>query len=96
MGPHKEIPMKGALAGLVAMALAAATSATALAQTNKEASPGAVTSGSTAMSLPAGGNNVMGAQVPQSGAMTPQSPAIKDNTGVAETNGRTTEKGRIN
>ena len=86
--------MKGAfVAGLVAMAFAAAGSATALAQTNKTASPDAVTSGSTAMALPAGGNAVQGTQA-QSNTMSAQSPAMAGNAGVVEPYGQTSAKGK--
>jgi hypothetical protein len=90
--------MKGPLAGLVAMAFVAASSAASLAQANKEVAPGAVTSGSTMMALPAGGHYVQGGQVHQSRAMTSQPQSLKPraDTGVAEPNGRTTETGRVN
>jgi hypothetical protein len=88
--------MRGARAGLVVMAFAAAISATAFAQAKKDASPGAVTSGSAAMALPSSGSRIQGAEVPQSGTMAVQPPTTNDAAGVVETNGRTTEKARSN
>ena len=81
--------MKGALiAGLVAMAFGAATSAAALAQGTKDASPGAVTTGSKAAALPAGGTAHAGMQT--------QSAAASNNAGVASSNARSSEKARSN
>jgi hypothetical protein len=89
-GPQKEIRMKSALvAGLVAIAFGAAGSATAWAQANKEAHPSAVTSTSKATALPAGGSAVQGSKA----SAAPTSP---DNTGMAESNGKTSEKARSN
>ncbi len=82
--------MKSALvAGLVAIAFGAAGSATAWAQANKEAHPSAVTSTSKATALPAGGSAVQGSKA----SAAPISP---DNTGMAESNGKTSEKARSN
>ena len=56
--------MKTALvAGLLAMAFGAASSATALAQVKKDVAPSAVTSASKATALPSGGGAVQGGQM---------------------------------
>jgi hypothetical protein len=89
MGHHKEIRMKGALvAGLVAMAFAAATSATTLAQANKDTSPGAVTSASKAAALPGGANGHAGGQA--SSAVTAPTAGVADTTA----NVKSSEKAR--
>jgi hypothetical protein len=88
MGPQKEIRMKGALvATVVAMAFGAASSTMALAQANKEASPGAVTSKSNAAALPTGGSSVQGMQ----GHTSTMSGG---NAGVADTTTKSSEKAR--
>jgi hypothetical protein len=87
MGPQKEIRMKGALvATVVAMAFGAASSTMALAQANKEASPGAVTSKSNAAALPTGGSSVQGMQGHTS--------TMSGNAGVADTTTKSSEKAR--
>jgi hypothetical protein len=86
--------------GLVAMAFSTASSAMALAQVKKEASPGAVTSASTAMALPGsssgsqlrqGEQGVLG----QEGGPG-QSAAMSGNAGVVDSNINTSEKARNN
>ena len=79
--------MKGALvATVVAMAFGAASSTMALAQANKEASPGAVTSKSNAAALPTGGSSVQGMQGHTS--------TMSGNAGVADTTTKSSEKAR--
>jgi len=81
--------MKAALvAGLLAMAFGAASSATALAQVKKDVAPSAVTSASKATALPSGGGAVHGGQG--------QSAATSKKTGVAESNVKSTDKARSN
>jgi hypothetical protein len=88
MGPHKEIRMKAALVtGLLAVALGAASSTTALAQVKKDVAPSANTSASKAAVLPSGAA-VQGGQG--------QSAATSNNTGVAQSNMKSSDKARSN
>ncbi len=92
--------MRGAfVAGLVAIALGAVSSATALAQDKKEMSPAAVTSTSKAVALPSGGDAIKGGERPshsdiQGGAG--QSAMTSGNAGLVAPNTKNSEKARIN
>jgi hypothetical protein len=94
--------MKSAIvAGLVAMAFGAASSATALAQAKKEASPGAVTSASTATALPGaalpgGDSKFQQGVVGQGGSGPGPSAAMSGNAGVVNSNVKASEKARSN
>jgi hypothetical protein len=93
--------MKSAvIAGVIAMALGAASSATALAQqTKKEAAPGAVTSASKSAALPntGSGSQIVGQQGVIGGEGGPgSSSAMPGNAGVVDSNAKDTEKARKN
>ena len=90
--------MKGAfVAGLVAIALGAACSTSALADDKKETSPGAVTSTSKAMTLPSGGSAIKGGErLSHSDIKGGQSTSTSGNAGLVSPNTITSEKARIN
>ena len=99
--------MKSAIvAGLVAMTFAAASSATALAQAKKEASPGAVTSASRAIAVPGeappgGDSKFVGQQgVVGQGGSGPSAAmpgaAMSGNAGVVDSNVKASENARHN
>jgi hypothetical protein len=90
--------MRGAfVASLVAIALGAASSVTALAQDKKEVSPGAVTSASKATALPSADSAVKGGERPshsdiQGGAGKSAMPSA----GLVAPDTKNSEKARIN
>jgi len=92
--------MRGAfVAGLVAMALGAASFATASAQDKKEVSPGAVTSASKMTALPSGGSAIKGGEAQVRSdikAGKGQEAMSSGKTGVVESNAKTSEKARSN
>ena len=92
--------MKGAfVAGLVAIALGAASSASALADEKKEASPGAITSTSKAMALPTGGSAIKGGERLSHSDIKGgkgDSAMTSGNAGLVSPNTKTAEKARIN
>lgn len=92
--------MKGAfVAGLVAIALGAASSASAVADEKKEASPGAVTSTSKAMALPSGGSAIMGGERMLHSDIKGgkgDSAMTSGNAGLVSPNAKISEKARIN
>ncbi len=89
--------MRGAfVASLVAIAVGAASSVTAVAQ-DKKVSPGAVTSTSKAMALPSGDSAIKGAERPshsdiQGGAAQSAMPSA----GLVAPDTKNSEKARIN
>ena len=92
--------MKGAfVAGLVAMALGAASFATASAQDKKEVSPGAVTSTSKMTTLPSGGSAIKGGEAQVRSdikAGKGQEAMSSGKTGVVESSAKNSEKARTN
>ena len=82
------------VAGLIAMALGAASSATAQ-ETKKEMAPGANTTASKQVPLPVSGSAVLGQQG-VIGGQGGQSAAKPADTGVAQSNAKGFEKARNN